>query len=112
MGAPTQNARGFAPGVRVTKFAGPVAASTPQKTRRSEPSFFPGPSLRTDAETPLPWRVSGAAGRLRPVTAAAAVIPSKGIVTKRLRGAAWILPALCGYRATKPNRHAGLRLIL
>jgi predicted amidophosphoribosyltransferase len=30
---------GRTPGVRVTKFTGPVTASTPQKMRRSEPSF-------------------------------------------------------------------------
>jgi phosphoribosyl-AMP cyclohydrolase len=38
-----------------------------------------------------------------------AFIPSKHLDTKRLRSAAWILAALCGYRATNANRDAGLR---
>lgn len=90
---------GFSPGVRVTKFAGPVSHHPPVDARESNPSF-PGPPFRADAGTPLPWRVSGAADGRDPSKPLRQFIPLMEALTKRLRGAAWILKPLCGYRAT------------
>ena len=95
----TQNARGLAPGVRVTKFAGPGTAPPPSRCVGPIP-HFPGPPLRADAETPLPWRVSGAADGRDPSKPLGRLIPLMETLTKRLRGAAWILNQSCGYRAT------------